>query len=45
MIPNFWDQISSFPVLTMFSLVLAGFLPLLYSVWETYQANDRKRIK
>lgn len=44
MTPNFWDQVVSFPILSMLGLVLAGFLPLTYSVWQTYLKNEEKRL-
>lgn len=42
MIPDFWDQVLTLPFLMMFGLVAAGFLPLLYSVWQTYLENEEK---
>ena len=44
MTPDIWDQALSFPVIAMLGLVLAGFLPLAYSVWQTYLKNEEKRI-
>lgn len=43
MTPNIWDQALSLPVLVTLGLVAAGFLPLLYSVWQTYLENKEKR--
>ncbi|MBK7894508.1 MAG: hypothetical protein WAS33_08115 [Candidatus Promineifilaceae bacterium] len=41
MTPDIWDQ-WSLRVLITFGLVLAGFLPLLYSVRETFFAKDKQ---
>ena len=40
MAPDIWDQALSLRFLTTFGLVAAGFLPLLYSVWQTYLENE-----
>lgn len=44
MVPDIWDQALSLPVLAMLGLVAAGFLPLLYSVWQTYLENEDKPV-
>ena len=44
MIPDMWDMWSLRLVVTL-GLVLAGFLPLAYSVWSTYQAEDNQSEK
>lgn len=36
---TFLGQILNFPLVVALILVVAGFLPLLYSVWKTYIAN------
>ena len=41
MTPEIWDQ-WSLTVLITLGLMLAGFLPLLYSVRETYFAKDKQ---
>jgi hypothetical protein len=41
MTPDIWDQWSLSLIITLV-LVLAGFLPLLYSVRETYFAKDKQ---
>ncbi|MEZ4591146.1 MAG: hypothetical protein R3D55_08385 [Chloroflexota bacterium] len=41
MAPDIWDQ-WSLRVLITLGLVLAGFLPLLYSVRETFFAKDKQ---
>ena len=41
MTPEIWDQ-WTLRVLITLGLVLAGFLPLLYSVRETYFAKDKQ---
>lgn len=41
MVPNVWNQWSLSLIITL-SLVLVGFLPLLYSVRETYFAKDKQ---
>lgn len=40
MIPNIWDQALDLRVLSTFGLVLACFIPMLYSIWRTYEEND-----
>ncbi len=42
MIPSIWDQALSLPVVSMLGLVAACFIPLLYSVWQTYMENDEE---
>lgn len=39
--PDIWDQWSLRVVIT-FALVLAGFLPMLYSLRETFFAKDKQ---
>lgn len=40
MFVDFWDLMLSPTFLITFGLVLAGFLPMLWSIWETYVNND-----
>lgn len=40
MFTNPWDYALSPAFLITFGLVLAFFLPLLYSVWVTWQENE-----
>ncbi len=37
---NFWDYVLSLNFLITMGLVLAFFLPVLLSVWLTWQSND-----
>ena len=40
MIPDIWDQALNIRIIAMLGLVLAGFIPVLYSVWRTYEENE-----
>ncbi len=40
MFKGFWDMVLDPVFLVMFGLVMAGFLPLLLSVWTTWIEND-----
>ncbi len=42
MTPDTWDQALSLPFLILLGVVAAGFLPMLYSMWETYLQNEEK---
>ncbi|MEZ4835570.1 MAG: hypothetical protein R2873_26865 [Caldilineaceae bacterium] len=37
---DFWDLMLNPAFLITFGLVLAGFLPMLLSVWSTFVTND-----
>lgn len=41
MVPNIWDQWSLALIITL-ALVLAFFIPMLYSIRETYFAKDKQ---
>ncbi|HMR64882.1 MAG TPA: hypothetical protein PKE64_12815 [Anaerolineae bacterium] len=42
MVPDVWDKVVNLSLVATLGLVVAGFFPLLYSVWETYVANEEK---
>ena len=39
---NFWQYITSLQFLVPAGLVLAGFLPLVWSIWRTWEENAYK---
>lgn len=39
---NFWQYITSLQFLVPTGLVLAGFLPLVWSIWRTWEENAYK---
>lgn len=42
---NYWDYVLSPGFLIPFALVLGGFVPLLYSIYVTWQENKHKERK
>lgn len=42
MVPNVWDNAVNLSLVATLGLVVVGFFPLLYSVWQTYLANDEQ---
>jgi hypothetical protein len=42
MIFRFLDQVSNPAFVFMFIFVLLGFLPMLYSIWRTWQSHEER---